>query len=113
MEQERKRRWYDEDPVLSKAFKIIETSDDQLQIQIALNLIKIIIEHNMSDDSSVAKEAGNSRWYDIEDTLRTAMQLLRSCSNEMQGKIAQDIGSIVASALNEIYDDNQEQSDSE
>ena len=37
------RRWYDKDPVLSSAMKTLEESDDETQIKIALNLIKIII----------------------------------------------------------------------
>ena len=41
------RRWYDKDPVLSEAVKTLEETDDQTQIRVALNLIKIIIEHNM------------------------------------------------------------------
>ena len=41
------RRWYDKDPVLSEAVKTLEETDDQTQIRVALNLIKIIIEHNI------------------------------------------------------------------
>ena len=37
------RRWYDKDPVLSQAVKTLEETDDETQIRIALNLIKIII----------------------------------------------------------------------
>ena len=36
------RRWYDKDPVLSQAMNTLEHSDDDTQIRIALNLIKII-----------------------------------------------------------------------
>ena len=36
------RRWYDKDPVLSSAMKTLEESDDETQIKVALNLIKII-----------------------------------------------------------------------
>lgn len=44
------RRWYDKDPVLSQAVQTLEKSDDETQIRIALNLIKIIIEHNIEDE---------------------------------------------------------------
>ena len=43
------RRWYDQDPVLSSAMKTLEESNDDTQIKIALNLIKIITEHNIAD----------------------------------------------------------------
>ncbi|EKE02278.1 MAG: hypothetical protein ACD_20C00402G0008 [uncultured bacterium] len=114
------RRWYDQDPVLSKAIKILETSNDDLQIQIALNLIKVIIEHNIDNNvySSVdeiiasaddEKEMGSNRWYDIDDTLKTAIQLLKTCSVEMRGKLAEDIATIVAESLNNI--DSEEELD--
>ena len=51
------RRWYDRDPVLSSAMKTLEESDDETQIKIALNLIKIITEHNIS----------NSEYESVED----------------------------------------------
>ena len=38
-----KRRWYDRDPLLSKSMKTLEESDDETQIKVALNLIKIIL----------------------------------------------------------------------
>ena len=37
------RRWYDKDPVLSQAVRTLEETDDETQIKIALNLIKIIL----------------------------------------------------------------------
>ena len=42
------RRWYDKDPILQRSMQTLENSDDESQIKIALNLIKIIIEHNIS-----------------------------------------------------------------
>ena len=53
------RRWYDKDPVLSSAMKTLENSDDETQIRIALNLIKIIIEHNIE----------SSEFEDVEDII--------------------------------------------
>ena len=50
------RRWYDKDPVLSEAVKTLEETDDQTQIRVALNLIKIIIEHNIEDEKFEAVE---------------------------------------------------------
>ena len=38
------RRWYDRDPLLSKMMRILKDSDDDFQIKMAINLIKVIIE---------------------------------------------------------------------
>ena len=42
-------RWYDKDPVLSMSMRTLSTSDEPSQIAVALNLIKVIIEHNIHD----------------------------------------------------------------
>ncbi len=111
------RRWYDRDPVLSKSMRILETSDDKFQIQMAINLVKIIIEHNIEtnsfqsiedimsavDDGRIEK--GNARWYDIDNTLRTAIQMLENCPGEMQNKIAQQMAELVVQKFNDVESD--------
>jgi hypothetical protein len=111
------RRWYDRDPILSKAMKILETSDDKLQIQVAINLIKVIIEHHIEenaytsvDDMIKAVEEGklnkgNARWYDIDHTLRTAIQMLENCSLEMQSRVAREIASLIKEKIYEQDED--------
>ena len=86
------RRWYDKDPILSKSMSTLEKSDDETQIKVALNLIKIIIEHNISENTYSAVEdimsavedgtieKGKSRWYDIDSTVRTAINMLENLS---------------------------------
>ena len=60
------RRWYDRDPVLSSAMKTLEESDDDTQIKIALNLIKIITEHHIS----------NSEYESVEDIVSATEDVL-------------------------------------
>ena len=43
-------RWYDKDPVLSMSMRTLANSSDERQIAVALNLIKVIIEHNIQDN---------------------------------------------------------------
>lgn len=105
------RRWYDKDPVLSQAVSTLEHSDDQTQIRIALNLIKIIIEHNIEDEKFEAVEdiinavgAGiednrKGRWYDIDSTLRTAMNMLQNCPEATQHVIAKEMAKMVVDKI--------------
>lgn len=109
------RRWYDRDPVLSSAMKTLENSDDETQIKIALNLIKIIIEHNIEnsefeavEDIISAVEAGiegdderNGRWYDIDATLKTAMNMLQNCPQTTQCVIAKEMAKMVVDKIKE------------
>lgn len=118
-EQMKYRRWYDKDPILSKSMKILETSDDEFQIKMAINLVKIIIEHNIEEESfksiddimgAVEEgriEKGNTRWYDLDKTVQTAMQMLENCSNEAQSVIAQQMAHMVAEKVNEVGQPNE------
>src|SRR5574344_3117815 len=111
------RRWYDKDPVLSSAMKTLEHSDDETQIRIALNLIKIIIEHNIEDskfedvdDIISAVEAGveeerNGRWYDIDTTLKTAMTMLQNCPPSTQREIAKEMATMVIKKIKDQGDE--------
>ncbi len=105
------RRWYDKDPVLSQAVETLEHSDDETQIKIALNLIKIIIEHNIEDEKFEAVEdiinaVGSGlednrkgRWYDIDSTLRTAMNMLQNCPPATQHLIAKEMAKMVVDKI--------------
>ena len=50
MENQYFSRWYDKDPVLSMSMRTLANSSDENQISVALNLIKVIIEHNIHDN---------------------------------------------------------------
>lgn len=107
------RRWYDKDPVLSKAMDTLHHSNDQIQIQIALNLIKIVIEHKIEqeDFSSVddlitsvrnASEYDDdkkSRWYDLNETVRSAITMLQNCPEDLRSRISRDMADVISSIL--------------
>ena len=105
------RRWYDNDPVLSQAIRTLEHSDDETQIRISLNLIKIIIEHNIEDEKFEAVEdiinavgtglddEKKGRWYDLDSTLRTAMNMLQNCPAATQNLIAKEMAKMVVERI--------------
>ena len=108
------RRWYDKDPILSSAMKTLEQSDDKTQIKIALNLIKIIIEHNIESseyesvedvlstvDLSVSENTHYNRWYDIDSTLRAAITMLQGCPEDTQHVIAKEMAKLVVDKIRE------------
>lgn len=115
------RRWYDKDPVLSEAVKTLEETDDQTQIRVALNLIKIIIEHNIEDErfeavDDIINAVGSGlddnrrgRWYDIDTTLRTAMNMLQNCPEDTQKVIAKEMAKMVVDAIKKDEDSEDEE----
>lgn len=115
------RRWYDKDPVLSEAVHTLEESDDQTQIRVALNLIKIIIEHNIEDEKfeavdDIINAVGSGlddnrrgRWYDIDTTLRTAMNMLQNCPPDTQKEIAKEMAKMVVDKIKTDESENEEE----
>jgi hypothetical protein len=114
------RRWYDKDPVLSSAMKTLEESDDETQIKIALNLIKIITEHNISNSEyesvedivsateDILDSTQKGRWYDIDGTLRTAISLLQNCPDSTRSIIAKEMAKNVIEIIKKEDDEEEE-----
>ena len=113
------RRWYDKDPVLSSAMKTLEESDDETQIKIALNLIKIITEHNISSNEyesvedivaateDILDSSQKGRWYDLDATLRTAISLLQNCPESTRSVIAKEMAKNVIEIIKKEDDDEE------
>jgi len=113
------RRWYDKDPVLSSAMKTLEESDDETQIKVALNLIKIITEHNISNSEyesvedivsateDVLDTTKKGRWYDLDGTLRTAISLLQNCPDSTRSVIAKEMAKNVIDIIKKEDEDEE------
>ena len=115
------RRWYDKDPVLSSAMKTLEESNDDTQIKIALNLIKIITEHNIADSEyeevsdiinateiDLATQKRN-RWYDLDETLRTSISMLQNCPEETRKEIAVEMAKMVVEEIKKNEEEEEEE----
>ena len=123
MENQYFSRWYDKDPVLSMSMKTLSSSSDERQIAVALNLIKVIIEHNIQDNkyenvedivSAVEDgriQRGHSRWYDIDSTVRTAIQMLEKCPPDTKKKVALDMAQLVIEKI--VQDEDKDELDKE
>ena len=111
------RRWYDKDPVLSSAMKTLEESDDDTQIKIALNLIKIITEHYISSSEyesvedivsateDIMETTKKDRWYDLDGTLRTAITLLQNCPDSTRSIVAKEMAKNVIEIIKKEDDE--------
>lgn len=117
------RRWYDQDPVLSSAMETLEESGDDTQIKIALNLIKIITEHNIEDSKyeevsdiinatevDLATQKRN-RWYDLDETVRTAISMLQNCPEDTRHAIAVEMAKMVVEEIKKNEEDEEDELD--
>lgn len=117
------RRWYDKDPILSKSMSTLEKSDDETQIKVALNLIKIIIEHNISEHTFTGVEdmmsavedglveKGQSRWYDLDTTVRTAINMLENSPLPVQKAVAKEMAKMVVDKIKEDKDEEDDETE--
>ncbi len=107
-------RWYDNDPVLQRALGQLHQATDKQQAQVALNIIKIVVEHQLEDQSNGAIEDLDSalpyrrswddhrqhrRWYDMHETLSSAIQLLGDCPEDLQVKIIPSIAQMIEKTI--------------
>ena len=118
------RRWYDRDPILSSAMKTLEESDDETQIKVALNLIKIITEHNISNSEyesvedivsateDILETTKKGRWYDLDGTLRTAISLLQNCPEATRSIIAKEMAENVIELIKKEDDEDDDSEES-
>jgi hypothetical protein len=110
----RPKRWYDNDPALKNALDQLRNSSDQHQAQIALNIIKIIVEHQMEAETAIHVEDLNRalplapsqeaqsqrrRWYDVHETLSSAIQLLLDSPPDLQQRLIPSLVQMIESTL--------------
>lgn len=107
-------RWYDRDPVLQKAIRQLRQATDRQQAQVALNIIKIIVEHQIEAETSMVLEEldnilpyhrssedhqSHRRWYDVHETLGSAIQLLGDCPDDLQACLIPSIAQMIEKTL--------------
>jgi hypothetical protein len=107
-------RWYDQDPVLQRALVQLRQASDKQQAQVALNIIKIVVEHQIEDETSIPAEKMDSvlnrhrswddqrkhrRWYDLHEALRSAIQLLSDCPEDLQIRLIPSIAKMIEETL--------------
>jgi hypothetical protein len=119
------QRWYDQDPALKRALDQLRQAPDAYHAQVALNIIKIVVEHSIEDASAatldkavdatqrlvldpdepsvsyetLAHNAARRRWYDVNETLRSAMKLLSDCPTDLQEQLIPSITRMIEQTL--------------
>lgn len=107
------KRWYDQDPILARAMEQLRNAPDRYQAQVALNIIKIIIEHQIEHETNLPVEDLDSalnyrspmdanrhrRWYDVHETLSSAIQLLGDCPDDLQQRVIPSIANMIEQTL--------------
>jgi hypothetical protein len=110
-------RWYDKDPALSKALEALKSAPSRYQAQVALNIMKVILEQKLENkldrlitDEVIAEtvESINEneatrhqyrRWYDVNETLRASMNLLADTPDDLLKSMVPRLVELIEKAL--------------
>jgi hypothetical protein len=107
------KRWYDEEPVLGKALDELRQAGTSYQAQVSLNIMKVIVEHRLEADLQEPAEWSadtlpttvqnnpmpRRRWYDADQTLQAALNLLQETPPDIQQQIIPSIAQLIEDAL--------------
>lgn len=85
------KRWYDVEPVLSRAIALLEQADEELQVVCAEYVIDKLkdIDFEMSLDEQYNYIL--RRWYDKNIKVSHAMEYLKHAPDEIRTQLALDI----------------------
>ncbi|MEI7474016.1 MAG: hypothetical protein WCK67_04490 [bacterium] len=90
------KRWYEEDPIVEKCVKSMETLPEVIKRQISSYLMEKIIEKPpfcdmLPDDvfKLATQEYRRRRWYDEDEILRIFVELLRHSPLETKRNLSQ------------------------
>lgn len=86
-----KKRWYDIDPVVSRATEMLEKSDEELQIVCAEYVIDKLKDYDFEMSLDDQFNYIMRRWYDKNIKVSHAMEYLKLAPEEVRRELALDI----------------------
>jgi hypothetical protein len=105
-------RWYDQEPVMAKAMEALKEAATAYQAQVAINILKILVEHRIEEELNVPVETlteqashttqsaeRHRRWYDTDQSLSAALQLLRDCPPDLQKSVIPSVALMIEETL--------------
>jgi hypothetical protein len=118
-------RWYDADPALSRALACLKEADNRYRAQVALNIICVILEHQqlaslrrsheaegpptlphlptveaaLAHAESLQHGVASRRWFDADQSLRSAMLLLEAMDDAEQRTVIPAIAQHIEATL--------------
>lgn len=114
-------RWYDRDPALSQALALLKQADTRYHAQVAINIIKVIIEHQQLDAlhrshqaettsveaalehaKTLNQQVASRRWFDADESLRSAMLLLQAMPDDAQQSVIPAIARHIETTLADL-----------
>ena len=105
-------RWYDKNPLIKEVFEFIQKLDSPAQIEIAQDIIQILMNDINIDLDKEINEFNNEnvheykRWYDANPDLHSAFEIIKKLPDIYQKTV---MNKIIESALLMYFGHNKEQ----
>lgn len=87
-------RWYDQDENMKLLINILEKLSEDAQNSIAEEIIQLLMQRNIDSDSLIEKieyVPNRHRWYDKNETLHSAIKMLKKFSGEERKEVFSEI----------------------
>ncbi|OGI19560.1 MAG: hypothetical protein A2287_07620 [Candidatus Melainabacteria bacterium RIFOXYA12_FULL_32_12] len=91
-------RWYDQDNYTRLLMSTLEQLEDEIKIELASDLIQLIIQSNYSSnldilikEINVQYDSSKRRWYDQNETVLSAVKMLKYISTYVNGDNKKDL----------------------
>lgn len=90
-------RWYDKNPDLKRLFEFIQELDENLQAEIAKDIIQILMtDFNLDLDAEIKNIHKNynyecKRWYDENIDLFSSFEIIRNMPEKQQNQVVKKI----------------------
>ena len=87
------KRWYDIDPTVSRAVKVLEEMDEGMQVRCADHIISKLKEFDFDIEMSLDDQYDYimRRWYDKNVKVSHAMEYLKKAPNSVRHQLALEI----------------------
>ena len=87
------KRWYDIDPTVSRAVKVLEEMDENMQVRCADHIISKLKEFDFDIEMSLDDQYDYimRRWYDKNVKVSHAMEYLKKAPNTIRRELALEI----------------------
>lgn len=101
------------DPALDSALNSLKSASNKFQAQVALNIIVVIVEHYfesllsgisnspiavnqpVSMTGSSLQQSAKRHWYDVQQALKSASQLLQDCPAEVDHHVIPMVSQLI------------------
>lgn len=87
----KKQRWYDVDPVLSRAVTLWEQTDEEIQVVCAEYVLDKLKDINFQMSLEEQYDYILRRWYDKNVKVSHAMEYIKRAPEELRHELALDI----------------------